>query len=61
MTRERATRRRCNDDRAKVSARDTQSIARNLDAEWRKGTLWAGIGMLAVWGPLLVLHAMGVF
>ena len=63
MTGKKATRQGVHPSRAKVSTNrgDTASIARNLDAEWRKGTFWAGVGMVAVWGPLLLMHAMGVF
>lgn len=63
MIRDKAARRSCNYERAKVSgsARDTESITENLRSDYRRGTLLAGVGMVAVWGPLMVMHAMGVF
>ena len=63
MAREKAARRSCNYERANVSscARDTASITENLRRDYERGTLLVGVGMVLVWGPLVVMHAMGVF
>lgn len=58
MTRKRAARPSVQAGRASVYRQvNTDIVAENLRTDWERGCLWAGIGMVAVWGPLLVLGA----
>ena len=63
MAVKRATRPSIRQGRAKVSTlvRDTEIISEDLERDWRRGTLWAGVGMVLVWGPLLLMYAAGWF
>ncbi len=59
MAREKATRRRGNCRRARVTYRDdTNIVAENIESEWEKGCRWAGIAFALTWGPMM---AMGVW
>ena len=52
----------CNYIRARSSMQtDTDIVARNLERDWKVGTLWAGLGFVLVIGPMLVMHALEVF
>lgn len=40
---------------------DVDIVQQRVQDEFDKGTRWAGIAMVLVWGPLLAMHIMGVF
>lgn len=58
MTERTATRREASPRRA---THQVDSINQNLEREWERGCFWASMAMLLVWGPLLVMHALGMF
>ena len=63
MAREKAARRSCSYERAKTSTvrGDVNIVNEKLRRDYEKATLWAGIAFVIVIGPMLVMHALGVF
>lgn len=63
MAVEKATRPSIRQGRAKTSTviGDVNIVNEKLARDYERGTFWAGIAVVMTLGPLMIMHALGVF